>query len=151
MNYLDAQKRFLHVTLPLVFIIFSCFYKVAYAQLSIEECNKKQLDLLMSGFEWSGDFKKFNIAQYKEWTGLIALYQGECSHVSASIEQYEKNLQETINKCIASGQGSNCGVGPVATNSQQNNTQTQNSQSSIAADSLADDPKVFGGSSSGAR
>ena len=147
MSYLDAQKRFMYMILLLVFIAFSCFYKVAYAQLSIEECNKKQLDLLMSGFEWSGDFKKFNIAQYKEWTGLIALYQGECSHVSASIEQYEKNLQETIKKCIASGQGSNCGVGPVVTQLPQNNIPVQAKQT-ISSDNPNDDPKVFGGESS---
>ena len=147
MSYFEAQKRFMHVTLLLVFIIFSCFYRVAYAQLSREECSKKQLDLLMSGFEWSGDLKKYNIAQYKEWTGLIALYQGECSHIEPSIEQYEKNLQETIKKCIASGQGSNCGVGPVVTQLPQNNIPVQTKQTT-SSDNPNDDPKVFGGGSS---
>ena len=78
------------------------------------------------------------------------MYSGDCSETpSAKItaKEAEENLQETINKCIASGQGSNCGVGPIASNSQQSNTQTKTSQTPIAADGLDDDPKVFGGSS----
>ena len=108
----------------------------------------------MSGFVTTGDAKNFNIVQYKQCSGYKALYQGECSHdptADAAVSGAEKNLRDTIQKCIANGQGSNCGVAPVASNSQQNNMQTQTSQSAIAADGLADDPKVFGGSSSGKR
>lgn len=137
--------------LLLVFIVFSCFIKVAYAQLSNEECNKKQLNLLMSGFVTTGDAKNFNIVQYKQWSATKALFQGECSNASGAsgaVSTAEKNLQEAIKRCEANGQGSNCGVGPIASNSQQNNMQTQTNQTPTATENLDDDPKVFGGSAS---
>ena len=150
MIYLDTQKRFLHMLLFLVFIVFLCFIRVAHAQLSIEECNNKRFDLLMSGFSNSGDLKIFNIVQYKQWLGYKALYQGECSHLpsaSDDVKLADKYLQERVIKCQENGQGSNCGVGPVATNSQQNSIPVQAKQVPTSAENLNDVPKVFGSSS----
>lgn len=158
MNYSDIQTKPIHKNVHwpffLAIILFTFFSTIAEAKLTIEECNKKQLDLLMSGFVTTGDAKNFNIVQYKQWSATKALFQGECSHASGAsgaLSAAEKNLQEAIKRCEANGQGSNCGVGPVATSSQQNNIQTQTNQTPIAADGLVDDPKVFGGSSSGKR
>ena len=124
---------------------------IAQAQLSVTECNKKDLDLMMTGFVTTGDKKTFNVIQYKEWAAIIALYQEECSHVpgaNGALSEAEKNLQDTINSCIAYGQGPDCGVGPVAINSHKSNSQTQPSKSPAPTEELADDPKVFGGFSS---
>ena len=50
--------------------------------------------------------------------------------------------------CLKDGLGSNCGVGPVVTQSQQNNSPVQAKQVPASSENLNDDPKVFGGSSS---
>ena len=154
MKYLNIQKPTLKnvIGTTLILTTLISYTQIAHAKLTNEECNKKNLDLLMSGFATTGDANNFNIVQYKQWSGIKALYQGECSHApgaNGSVSAAEKNLQEAIKKCQENSQGSNCGVGPIVTNSQQNNIQTQTSQPLIAADGLADDPKVFGGGSSG--
>ena len=159
MNYLDSQKRFMYVILLLVFIAFSCFYNVAYAKLTIKECEKKHIDLLASTLPDTGEDSNFNLAQYviklnvasyKTYLGIEALFQGECSHTTGAIDhvnEAKKRLQESSDSCQSNGQGSNCGVGPVVTQSPQNNIPVQTKQT-ISSDNQNDDPKVFGGGSS---
>ncbi len=167
MNYSDIQTKSMLKNVRwsffLAIIFYMCFVKVGYAKPTLEECDKKNLDLMLSALPATGESSKFdigqyitklNVASYKRWLGIKTLFEGECSHASGAsgaVREADKNLQEAIERCEANSQGSNCGVGPVATNSLQNNTQTKASQSPIAADGLVDDPKVFGGSSSGKR
>ena len=164
MNNTDADQKTIllnvQVILLAVFIVFTGFAKVAHAQLSNEECDKRHGDFLMSALPATGEVSNFNIAQYliklnvasyRKYLGIEALFQGECSHTPSAIDyvnEAKKRLQEIGERCQSNGQGSNCGVGRVATNSQHNNIQTQTNQSPTATEELADDPKVFGGSSS---